>query len=307
MADQPAGARAAAGRPATGAAQPPGGAEPAGGADPFRLARAAAEELGLRTGRDRHDAAVVLGSGWQRAVEGLGGSAVDLPAAELPGFAPPSVAGHHGLLRSVQVGGRTVLCCIGRVHLYEGRTPAEVVHAVRTAVFAGASSVVLTNAAGGLNRCYRPGQAVLIADQLNLTGTSPLGGPPPPEGLPGRFVDLTALYDPALRELARDVDPRLAEGVYAGLVGPHYETPAEVAMLARMGADLVGMSTVLEAIAARHLGAAVLGISLVTNLAAGVSPTPLDHAEVLAAGEAAAPVLGRLLAGLAELLPPALR
>jgi purine-nucleoside phosphorylase len=231
------------------------------------------------------------------------------------------------VLRSVEAGGRNVLICIGRVHLYEGRSPAEVVHPVRTAIFAGASTLVLTNAAGGIRQDFRPGQAVLIADHLNLTGTSPLGGPPLPEGLPGRFVDLTAVYDPALRVLAREADADaertaplpasvglaagadlapgtgLAEGVYAGLVGPHYETPAEVRMLGRLGADLVGMSTVLEAIAARHLGAGVLGISLVTNLAAGVSPTPLDHAEVLAAGRAAAPALGRLLAAVATRLP----
>jgi purine-nucleoside phosphorylase len=300
---------------------------PTGSEDPFALARLAAQELAARTGRARHDVAIVLGSGWQQAVEGLGEAPVDVPAPELAGFAAPSVPGHHGLLRSVRVGGRNVVICIGRVHLYEGRSPAEVVHAVRTAIFAGAGTVVLTNAAGGIRQDFRPGQAVLIADHINLTGTSPLAGPPLPEGLPGRFVDLTAVYDPGLRALAREADADaertaplpasvglaagadlapgtgLAEGVYAGLVGPHYETPAEVKMLGRLGADLVGMSTVLEAIAAHHLGAAVLGISLVTNLAAGVSPTPLDHAEVLAAGRAAAPALGRLLAAVVDRLP----
>lgn len=312
--------------PSPGGTDRPVGDRPVG-TDPFALARRAADEVARRTGRDHHDAAIVLGSGWQDAVKHLGELPVEIPAPELPGFAAPSVAGHHGVLRSVEVGGRNVLLCIGRVHLYEGRSPAEVVHAVRTAAFAGATSIVLTNAAGGLNSHYRPGQAVLIADHLNLTGTSPLGGAPPPEGLPGRFVDLTAAYDPALRALARQADSDvaavtqreggvglapgadlapgsgLAEGVYAGLVGPHYETPAEVAMLGRLGADLVGMSTVLETIAARHLGVAVLGISLVTNLAAGVSPTPLHHAEVLAAGKAAAPALGRLLAAVAGRLP----
>ncbi len=271
--------------------------------DPYTLARAAAEELARRTGRDRHDAAIVLGSGWQEAVASLGEDPVDVVAHELPGFSEPSVAGHHGLLRSVRVGGKAVLLCIGRVHLYEGRTPAEVVHPVRTAVFAGAATVVLTNAAGGLNPDYRAGEAVLIADHLNLTGASPLTGPLPPDDVPGRFVDLTGVYPHTLRELAREAGTQLAEGVYAGLVGPQYETPAEVRMLARLGADLVGMSTVLEAIAAHHLRAGVLGISLVTNLAAGVSAAPLDHAEVLAAGRAAAPALGRLLAALAERLP----
>ncbi|HTX00471.1 MAG TPA: purine-nucleoside phosphorylase [Acidimicrobiales bacterium] len=312
----------------------PPGADPAaagsGGAaevEPFALARAAAEELARRSGRARHDAAIVLGSGWQEAVEGLGTDPVEVPAAELPGFAAPSVPGHHGVLRSVELSGRHLLLCIGRTHLYEGRSPAEVVHPVRTAIFAGVSTVVLTNAAGGIRPEYRPGQAVLIADHLNLTGTSPLGGAPPPGGLPSRFVDLSAVYAPSLRALARQADESveqesrdagtpplapgadlapgmgLAEGVYAGLGGPHYETPAEIRMLARLGADLVGMSTVLEAIAARHLGAQVLGISLVTNLAAGVTHAPLDHEEVLAAGKAAAPALGRLLAAVAARLP----
>jgi purine-nucleoside phosphorylase len=191
---------------------------------------------------------------------------------------------------------------LGRSHLYEGRTPAEVVHAVRTAVMAGTKVVVLTNAAGALNPVLRPGQLVLLRDHLNLTGASPLSGGEPPPAYRSRFVDLTDLYSAQLRQIARSVGPSLAEGVYAALPGPHYETPAEVAMLRAAGADLVGMSTALEAIAARHLGASVLGLSLVTNLAAGVSPTPLDHSEVLAAGATAVPRLGRLLATLLPLL-----
>ena len=155
---------------------------------------------------------------------------------------------------------------------------------------------MLTNAAGGIQDELRVGQPVLIRDHLNLTGRSPLTGPPPPAGYPGRFTDLTDLYAPRLRALARDADPGLAEGVYAALPGPHYETPAEISMLARLGADLVGMSTALEAIAARHLGAEVLAISLVSNLAAGLSGHGLDHAEVVAAGRAAAGRMGRLLA-----------
>jgi purine-nucleoside phosphorylase len=193
------------------------------------------------------------------------------------------------------VGGHATVVVVGRVHLYEGRTPAEVVHGVRTAVLAGASVVVLTNAAGGLDPSIRPGTAVLIRDHINLTGLSPLGGPPPPDPYGSRFVDLSEVYSRRLRALARDVDPALTEGVYAAFPGPHYETPAEIEMVRAMGGHLVGMSTALEAIAARHLGASVLGVSLVTNLAAGVSRAPIDHAEVLSAGVAAAPALARLV------------
>jgi purine-nucleoside phosphorylase len=178
---------------------------------------------------------------------------------------------------------------------------------VRTAVAAGCQVVVLTNAAGGIRAGYQVGQPVLIADHINLTGRSPLAGPPPPEGYGSRFVDLTDLYSARLRALARQADPGLAEGVYAAMPGPHYETPAEIRMLATVGADLVGMSTVLEAIAARHLGAEVLAISLVSNLAAGLAPSGLDHAEVVAAGQAAAGRMGALLAGLLPGILPAER
>jgi purine-nucleoside phosphorylase len=182
------------------------------------------------------------------------------------------------------------------VHLYEGHPVPVVVHGVRTAVAAGCRVVVLTNAAGGIRDGLRVGQPVLIRDHLNLTGRSPLTGPPPPDGYPGRFTDLTDLYAARLRALAQQADQSLAEGVYAALPGPHYETPAEISMLQRAGADLVGMSTALEAIAARHLGAEVLAISLVSNLAAGLSGHGLDHAEVVAAGRAAAGRMGTLLA-----------
>jgi purine-nucleoside phosphorylase len=270
--------------------------------NPYELAAEAAAEVTRWAGAAPHDVAIVLGSGWQGVADGLGTAEAERATADLPGFAAPTVAGHHGQLRSLRAGRHRVLLLIGRTHLYEGRSPAEVVHPVRTAVIAGARVVILTNAAGGLDPAMRPGQAVLIRDHLNLTGASPLSGPAPPAGYPGRFVDLTDLYPANLRALARQVDPTLTEGVYAALGGPHYETPAEVAMLRSTGADLVGMSTALEAIAAHHLGASVLGISLVTNLAAGVSPTPLDHEEVLAAGAAAAPYLVELLAGLLSAL-----
>jgi len=223
--------------------------------------------------------------------------------AELPGFVAPTVAGHSGALRLVRAGHRPVVVMLGRSHLYEGRSPAEVVHAVRTAVIAGARTVVLTNAAGALDPGFRPGQPVLVRDHINLTGASPLTGNAPPAPYGPQFVDLTHLYTPSLREVARSLDPSLAEGVYAALRGPHYETPAEIAMLRLAGANLVGMSTALEAIAARHLGASVLGLSLVTNLAAGISPEPLSHSEVLAAAAEAMPRLGRLLSDLVPALP----
>jgi purine-nucleoside phosphorylase len=264
--------------------------------DPFAAAEAAAAQLARRTGVPRHDVAVVLGSGWQDAADGIGTAAVELATSDLPGFVPPTVAGHQGRVRSVEIADRHVLVLVGRVHLYEGRSAAEAVHPVRMAVAAGAGVVVLTNAAGGIDPTYRVGQTVVIRDHLNLTGVSPLGGPPPPAGYGPRFVDLSECWSPRLRDLVRQVDPELAEGVYAMLPGPHYETPAEVAMLRGLGADLVGMSTVLEAIAARHLGAELLGLSLVTNAAAGVAGEPVAHSDVLAAGAAAAPGLARLIA-----------
>jgi purine-nucleoside phosphorylase len=175
-----------------------------------------------------------------------------------------------------------------------------VVHAVRTVVMAGCRVVVLTNAAGSLRPEWPVGSPVLIADHLNLTGHSPMVGPPPPDHLPARFADLTDAYSARLRAIAREVEPSLHEGVYAALLGGSYETPAEIRMLRTMGADLVGMSTALEAIAAVHLGAEVLGLSLVTNLAAGLSAGALDHREVLAAGAGAAAGIGRLLRSIVE-------
>ncbi len=199
------------------------------------------------------------------------------------------------MLRTVRVGDRRVLVLLGRAHLYEGHTAARVVHAVRSAVLAGASTVLLTNAAGALEARLRPGWPVLVLDQLNLTGHSPLTGPSPPAWVPERLADMTDLYAERLRAVVRSLYPDIPAGVYAGVAGPQFETPAEVRALAQAGAHLVGMSTVLEAVAARHLGAEVLGISLVTNLAAGVGSGPLDHREVLDAGTSAAARLGRLL------------
>jgi purine-nucleoside phosphorylase len=265
--------------------------------DPYAAAAASAARLAERTGQAAHDAAVVLGSGWAQAADVLG-SGTEVPAADLGGFPPPTVPGHAGMVRSLRIEETRVLVFLGRTHLYEGHPVATVVHGVRTAVAAGCRVIVLTNASGGIRAGYQVGQPVLISDHLNLTGRSPLTGPPPPPPYPSRFTDLTDLYSRRLRGLAREVDPGLAEGVYAALPGPHYETPAEIRMLRSLGADLVGMSTALEAIAARHLGAEVLAISLVTNLAAGLSPAGLDHAEVTAAGQAAAGRMGALLAGI---------
>ncbi len=253
--------------------------------DPYAVAAASAEQLARLTGFDSHDIAVVLGSGWAPAADALGSPDAVVPLAELGGFPEPTVPGHVPAVRSVRAGSRRVLVFLGRTHLYEGHQVATVVHGVRTAIAAGCRVVVLTNAAGGIRRGLRPGQPVLISDHINLTGQSPLAGPPPPDGYPSRFTDLSQAYSAQLRAIARAADPSLEEGVYAALVGPHYETPAEIAMLRAAGADLVGMSTALETIAARHLGADVLGVSLVTNLAAGLSDQPLDHGEVVAAGQ----------------------
>ncbi len=262
--------------------------------DPFAAAAASAARLTALTGT--HDVAVVLGSGWKPAADAIGATEAEVPLTELGGFSEPTVAGHTPTVRSVSAGPLRVLVFLGRVHLYEGLPPAAVVHGVRTAILAGCRAVVLTNAAGGIRPGLGVGQPVLISDHLNLTGKSPLTGPIPPGGQ--RFADLTDLYSPRLRALARDADPSLTEGVYAMLPGPHYETPAEITMLGRLGADLVGMSTALEAIAARHLGAEVLGISLVTNLAAGLAGHGLSHAEVVEAGQASAGRMGALLAAI---------
>jgi purine-nucleoside phosphorylase len=271
--------------------------------DPYAAAADSAARLARLTGQPAHDVAVVLGSGWAPAADALAGDqadpeAVEVPLAELGGFPPPTVAGHAAVVRSIGLGGLRALVFLGRTHLYEGHPVATVVHGVRTAVAAGCRVIVLTNAAGGIREDLTVGQPVLVSDHLNLTGRSPLAGPPPPEGYPSRFTDLTNLYSERLRFLALAADAGLTEGVYAALPGPHYETPAEIRMLRSLGADLVGMSTVLEAIAARHLGAEVLAISLVSNMAAGITGQALDHAEVVAAGKAAAARMGALLAAI---------
>ena len=258
--------------------------------DPFEVARAAAAVIAERSGVERHDVALVLGSGWGQTGDLIGETLATIDNADVPGFAKAAVAGHSGTMRSVAIAdtGRRALVYGTRTHFYEGKGVRSVVHAVRTAAAAGCRTIVLTNGCGGLNPAWAPGTPVLISDHINLTAHSPIEG--------ANFVDLTDLYSPRLRDVARSVDADLDEGVYVQFRGPHYETPAEVRMAKVLGGDLVGMSTTLEAIAARQAGLEVLGISLVTNLAAGISDQPLSHQEVLEAGQAAAARCGRLLA-----------
>ena len=255
-------------------------------------AQEAADTLARLTGVERHDVALVLGSGWRPAAEALGAdgageTVAEIATTDLPGFSAAAVAGHSGTIRSIRSGERHLLVFLSRTHYYEGKGVAAVVHPVRTAAAAGCRTIVLTNGCGGLKDSWIPGTPVLIRDHINLTARSPIEG--------AHFVDLTDLYSARLRALCREVDPSLDEGVYVQFPGPHYETPAEIEMVRRIGGDLVGMSTTLEAIAAREAGMEVLGISLVTNLAAGISGEPLDHAEVLETGRAAAARMGDLL------------
>lgn len=250
-------------------------------------AHEAAVALATITGHQSHDVAVVLGSGWVPAADLLGITQADVPVTDLPHFAPPSVEGHAGRVRSIDADGTRVLVFLGRTHLYEELGVDAVTHGMRTAAAAGCATVVLTNGCGGLDPTWRPGTPVLIADHINLTGTSPLHG--------AHFVDLTNLYSARLRALCRTIEPGLPEGVYAQFRGPMYETPAEIAMVRAMGGTLVGMSTALEAIVARGVGMEILGLSLVTNLAAGMTGEPLNHEEVLESGRAAATRMGALL------------
>lgn len=250
-------------------------------------AQAAAARLAELTGVEQHDVAVVLGSGWLPAVDMLGETVAEIATTDLPGFSAAAVAGHSGKIRSVRAGDRRVLVFLSRTHFYEGKGVRAVVHGVRTAAAAGCRTIVLTNGCGGLKETWSPGTPVLISDHINLTARSPIEG--------AEFVDLTDLYSSRLRALCREVEPDLDEGVYVQFPGPHYETPAEIGMVRAIGGHLVGMSTTLEAIAARQAGMEILGISLVTNLAAGISGEPLDHAEVLEAGRSAATRMGSLL------------
>ncbi len=234
---------------------------------------------------------VVLGSGLGAWAERLDG-AMAIPYSELPGMPVSTVQGHAGKLWLGRANGVPVACLQGRVHMYEGHEPERAVFGARLLARLGARAVLLTNAAGGLSPWFAPGDLMLIRDHLNLMFKNPLIGPNE-IALGPRFPDMTTTYDPALatatREAAVELGVRLHEGVYAGLLGPSYETPAEIRMLRTFGADAVGMSTVPEAIALRHMRVPVTGISCITNLAAGISPHELSHAEVEEAANQAKP------------------
>jgi purine-nucleoside phosphorylase len=245
---------------------------------------------------------VVLGSGlggFADAVE----DAVEIPYADLPGWPLPTAVGHAGALVLGVFGGLPVAVMKGRAHLYEGLPPARVVFGVRVLGRLGVGTLVLTNACGAIDTTLEPGRLVLVSDHLNLQGASPLVGPND-DTLGPRFPDMSDAYDPELRAAARAAGARigvdLAEGVYAAWLGPAFETPAEIRMLRALGADLVGMSTVPEVLAARHMGIRCLALSCVTNMAAGVLPEPIDHEQVLEIGGRAA---GTLTALLRELVP----
>jgi purine-nucleoside phosphorylase len=263
--------------------------------DPFEIASQAAAEIAEHTGVASHDIALTLGSGWAKAADLIGTTTATVPASEIIGFSAPALVGHVGTLRSIELpNGKRALVIGARTHYYEGHGVRRVVHSVRTAAATGAKTMILTNGAGGIRESWTPGTPVLISDHINLTADSPLEG--------ATFVDLTDLYSARLRALARTVDASLDDGVYVQFRGPHYETPAEVQMAKTIGGHIVGMSTALEAIAARQAGMEILGMSLITNLAAGIQKTPLSHSEVIQAGQEAEPVISALLAKIVELL-----
>ena len=260
-------------------------------ADPFEIAQQAAAKIAELSGIDRHDIALTLGSGWAKAADLIGETTATMNAVDIPGFSAPKVEGHVATIRSVLLpSGKRALILGARTHYYEGHGVRPVAHGVRTAAAAGAKTMILTNGAGGIKETWTPGTPVLISDHINLTANSPLEG--------ATFIDLTDLYSKRLRDLARTVDASLDEGVYVQFRGPHYETPAEVQMAKTLGGHLVGMSTALEAIAAREAGMEILGFSLMTNLAAGIQKTPLNHEEVLQAGRDAEVRISALLAAI---------
>jgi purine-nucleoside phosphorylase len=241
----------------------------------------------------RPRACVVLGSGLGAFAEELSGR-IEIPYSEIDGWPPSTAVGHAGKLVLGRLEGVVVAVMSGRTHLYEGYSPRQVVFGVRLLGALGVRSFVFTNAAGGINLDYQRGALVLISDHINLQGTNPLLGPND-DSLGPRFPDLSEAYSKRYREIARELDPELKEGVYAAVLGPNYETPAEIRYLRAIGADLVGMSTVPEVIAANHLGANSLAISCVTNMAAGILPQKIDHEEVLETGRMVRDKLIRLL------------
>lgn len=258
-------------------------------ADPFEVAKDAAAQIAEKTGVEHHDIALTLGSGWAEAANLIGETTATISATDIVGFSKPALEGHVGSIRSVLLpSGKRALIIGARTHYYEGHGVRPVVHSVRTAAATGAKVMILTNGAGGIRESWTPGTPVLISDHINLTADSPLEG--------ATFVDLTDLYSARIRELAKTIEPSLDEGVYCQFRGPNYETPAEVQMAKIMGGHIVGMSTALEAIAARQSGMEVFGMSLITNMAAGIQKTPLSHEEVIDAGRAAESTISELLA-----------
>jgi purine-nucleoside phosphorylase len=256
--------------------------------DPQVTARQAAERIAELTGVARHRAVVVLGSGWGPAAGAFGDPVATFPMTEVPGFVAPTAEGHRGTIASYDVDGVATLVLSGRTHLYEGLGLRPVVHGIRTAAAAGCTTALLTNANGSLRDDLEVGQAVLVRDHLNLTGTSPVEG--------AHFVDLTDCWSARLRALARELDPGLAEATYAWLPGPHYETLAEAEWVRRIGGDVLGLSTVPEAIAARECGLEVLGLSTVTAVEG--QDSGIDPSEVVAVAERTAARTGPLLADL---------
>lgn len=265
----------------------------------------ATEAVRRRVGGRTPTVAVVLGSGLG-AFAGRVAAQVRIPYTEIPHFPPPTVAGHCGELAAGELGGKVVLVQSGRFHMYEGHSAQTVALPVRVFAALGVGTLVLTGAAGGIQRTFAPGTIMLLADHINLTFRNPLIGRVLPDE--ERFPDMSAAYDASLRALARDVAERkeipLSEGVYAGLLGPSYETPAEIRMLERLGADAVGMSMVMEAIAARARGLRCLGFAAITNMAPGISPQPLSHDEVVATGARVQKQLGDLVEGVIGGLSP---
>lgn len=257
--------------------------------NPFEVAKLAAAAIAEKTGVAKHEIALTLGSGWAKAADLIGKTVATVDATEIPGFSAPAVQGHVATIRSIELAnGKHALVLGARTHYYEGHGVRRVAHGVRTAAATGVKTMILTNGAGGIKETWKPGSPVLISDHINLTADSPLEG--------ATFVDLTDLYSKRLRDIARSVDSSLDEGVYCQFRGPHYETPAEVQMAKSIGGHIVGMSTALEAIAAREAGMEILGLSLITNLAAGIQKEPLSHAEVLQAGKDAEARISALLA-----------
>jgi purine-nucleoside phosphorylase len=251
------------------------------------LAAQAAAALVERTGVARHDATVVIGSGWDAAAEAFGRVVAEVPVSELPGFVVPVAPGHQGTVRSYDLNGIAVLVFFGRTHIFEGLGPGPVAHPVRVGAASGSSIAVLTNATGSLRADWQPGTGVLIRDHINWTRISPIVG--------AKFVDLTDAWSPRLREIARSLDPDLVEGVYALMPGPSVQSGAETRMLRGFGADLVGMSVAIEAIAAREAGLELLGVSIASTIEdAGVE---LDPIKVLDIAHATALRLGPVIAG----------